>query len=74
MSKVKRYDLVGDYDPIIDAMGDGDYVRYEDYVKQAMALELATTTLRIIAVNPAKYLVPEYLAAEILRQIDEVMK
>lgn len=54
----------------------GDYAHEASVLlrKQSAVLELATTTLRIIAANPANYLVPEYLAAEILRQIDEFMK
>lgn len=31
MTTPKRYDLVGDYDPMMYPMNDGDYVRFEDY-------------------------------------------
>jgi len=28
--ELKRFDLVGEYDPYIDEQSNGDYVRYED--------------------------------------------
>lgn len=52
MTTPQRYDLVGDYDPGMLPMENGDYVRFEDY--EALAKETSPSGVRqkFIALAP----------------------
>ena len=39
ISKLQRYDLLGEYDPLMLPCDDGDYVRYDDVVEALQSWE-----------------------------------